>query len=144
MSQPKREQPHRELAILRGGPLFCVRGSSSVSISTPFTPPRPYMQFTSLFHAYVKWKSKLRDSCLRLGKLGPRGSHTPTCGKLVNLGSWGENLNPRAARNETNNHNPEWPLIQAFVIFTLITSLSTSTYHTRFIRSSDSSTGWPE
>jgi hypothetical protein len=50
---------------------------------------------------------------------------------------------PRVGKNESNNHIPcggsSKPLA---CLITQLTNHITSTYHTRFIHSSDSSTGW--
>jgi hypothetical protein len=133
----------RSLLLCAWDPVQCLQH--------PSPRPRPvWCTFENLFHTFAmqmpNGKPELCDSWSRLGKLGSGGYHyRASCGCTLSLGSRGENSGPRVRKNESNNHIPcggsSKPL-SMFNTLPLTTDHITLSFHTRFIRSSNSPTGW--
>jgi hypothetical protein len=111
--------------------------------------PRPYMMHLFSFPPLSKTfpmrmpngKPELGSSWISLSKLvSRRESHSSTCGRTLILGSRDKNSGPRAARmsQTTTSHVVAHPNLLACLISYY--HHTTSSYHTRFICSSDSLT----
>jgi hypothetical protein len=118
-----------------------IEGALRLNLATP------YMLSTfsqTFFMRMPNGKPELCDSWSRLGKLGSGGYHyRASCACTLSLRSRSENSGPRVSKNDSNNHIPCGGSSKPLSIFiSHNTNHTTSSYHTRFIRSSDSSTGW--
>jgi hypothetical protein len=115
---------------------------------TSFTPatscmyaPLPPSHFKPFLMRMPNGKPELGSSWIDLSKLvSRRDSHTSTCGRTLSLGSRDKNSGPRAARMSqiTTSHVAAHPSLLACL--NTYSHHTTSSYHTRFICSSDSLT----